>query len=372
MARIFLTRLTAACLISTIISTTLAFSAALDAVQILGLLPRADSTCQNSSYTKCSGGDFPGNFCCPKTDTCMVINNGKSALCCPTGKDCGNIGPISCDLQKQNASAFPSTQLFSTDLKTPLPECGDLCCPAGMTCVNNAQCALRSPSSSSSSLSPTSSTTSTSSTSSTNPTSTASASEPSDNPSNKPQITASRCNQFSTPGVLVGFFSGLAAGTIITVFLICCIGRTRSNKDRDSSDLSSVQATVSDPIYNPDSSTSYRSDFLRHGSGPKSGPRFSRASSIAKSFFSRTPTMRSRMSPSERNIPDLPKTPSMKREPSMESIRIYSPPNMAADRPGTTNTTFGEMMADAGLKEGHPYLGSPGRLDPRSRGIGRV
>ena len=76
------------------------------------------------------------------------------------------------------------------------------------------------------------------------------------------------------------------------------------------------------------------------------------------------------MSPSDRDIPEVPKTPSMKREPSMESIRIYSPPNMGNERPTTTNTTFAEMMADVGLKEGQPYLGSPGRVDPRSRRIG--
>lgn len=63
----------------------------------------------------------------------------------------------------------------------------------------------------------------------------------------------------------------------------------------------------------------------------------------------------------------------MKREPSMESIKIYSPENVGGDmrRP---NTTFTDMMSEAGLKPGEPYvqpnpgyIGSPGRVDPRAR-----
>lgn len=38
----------------------------------------------------------------------------------------------------------------------------------------------------------------------------------------------------------------------------------------------------------------------------------------------------------------------------MESIKIYSPPNGGLQRP---NTSFTEMMADAGFKDGEPYLG---------------
>ena len=39
---------------------------------------------------------------------------------------------------------------------------------------------------------------------------------------------------------------------------------------------------------------------------------------------------------------------------------------------GSRNTTFTEMMAQVGFKSGEPYLGSPGRVDPRSRGVGNV
>ena len=82
---------------------------------------------------------------------------------------------------------------------------------------------------------------------------------------------------------------------------------------------------------------------------------------------------------------DMPRTPennrTLRREPSTESIKIYSPPNMHGlgntDRPhagtdASRNTTFTEMMAQVGFKSGEPYLGSPGRVDPRSRGVGNV
>ena len=45
----------------------------------------------------------------------------------------------------------------------------------------------------------------------------------------------------------------------------------------------------------------------------------------------------------------------------MESIKIYSPPDGRLGR----QTTFTDMMLDAGLRKDGPYLGSPGRLDPR-------
>ena len=56
----------------------------------------------------------------------------------------------------------------------------------------------------------------------------------------------------------------------------------------------------------------------------------------------------------------------------MESIKIYSPPNIHGGPGDERMTTFREMMAEAGFKEGAPYLGSPGRVDPRSRRIGEV
>ena len=68
------------------------------------------------------------------------------------------------------------------------------------------------------------------------------------------------------------------------------------------------------------------------------------------------------------------RTPDLKHEPSSESIRIYSPPNIALDG-DLRNTRFTEMMRDAGFKAGEPYLGSPARVSPGvmyGRGEGRM
>lgn len=79
-------------------------------------------------------------------------------------------------------------------------------------------------------------------------------------------------------------------------------------------------------------------------------------------------------------VPPIPQTPvaqrspesSLHKEPSMESIKIYSPPDHRL-RP---DTTFTDMMHNAGFKAGDPFMpmfmGSPGVVDPRSRDIGGV
>ncbi len=57
----------------------------------------------------------------------------------------------------------------------------------------------------------------------------------------------------------------------------------------------------------------------------------------------------------------------MKKEPSTESIRVFTPVGGAAGlRP---QTTFTDMMASAGFRQHEPYLGSPGRVDPRARNL---
>lgn len=71
------------------------------------------------------------------------------------------------------------------------------------------------------------------------------------------------------------------------------------------------------------------------------------------------------------NVPQTPvnqRSPStrMRHEPSMESIKIYSPPGVLG-RPGTQ---LADMLDEVGWDPTKPYLGSPGRVDPRSRGLG--
>lgn len=59
----------------------------------------------------------------------------------------------------------------------------------------------------------------------------------------------------------------------------------------------------------------------------------------------------------------------MRKEPSTESIKIYSPPNGGLDRPATT---FADMMAEVGFEPGKPFLQSPVRIHPRARGPGEA
>ncbi|KAL8714677.1 MAG: hypothetical protein Q9220_001626 [cf. Caloplaca sp. 1 TL-2023] len=170
-------------------------------------------------------------------------------------------------------------------------------------------------------------------------------------------------SNFTAAAVLAGFFPGMLLGILLTVAVIICIGRRRAKREERDGDFGSVAATVSDPIYQD--SNGFRTDFLRRDSKTK----YSNRSSRVRSLFSRSNTLKSINSNGYgRSV--LPKTPpnrrvpEMKKEPSMESIKIYSPPNGQLQR----NTTFTEMMADAGFKNGESYLGSPGRVDPRARG----
>lgn len=374
-------KLTTICFLSTYLPSTSALSATKRGAHMFELSERAELsgrqelTCSLSGYTACNKAGLPGNFCCPSSDTCEPFNSGQSAICCPPNSNCSTIAPIECDINKQNATAFPSSRLYTTDLSSTMDTCAGKCCPQGYKC-DGVNCVLSSPSAPTSSAS-----SSATSTSKPNPTASSTTTPPSTTASNTAGHSAStqaaaaqaHCSQFTTAGVLVGFFSGLAVGILLTILFMCCFGHRSYKKEKDpyptTPDFSSsVAATVSDPIYQPHDANAFRSDFLRRESTSK----FANRTSKVRSLFSRTPTlksMRSREAPVDgigRSIPVPPRTPdnqrspgsTLRKEPSMESIRIYSPPNGILGRP---NTTFTDMMADAGFKQGEPYLGSPGR-----------
>lgn len=382
MGQSILLKFTALCLISTSVPSATAFSAASHAVHMLSLFERAESTCPTNSTT--CGQGLPANFCCPSSSTCQPFNNGKSAICCPAGSSCSYISAIDCDLSLQNASSTQTSDLYTTELTGTLASCGpNTCCPNGYTCQDNKGCQLNSPSATSSlppSATSTPSNSLTSSSSANQPTSSSTSQASAPGSTQQPGPTASY-NKFPTSAVLVGFFPGLVAGVILAVIALCCFGRRRSKEESEptSPDFSSVTATVSDPIYQPEGNNAFRSDFLRRESKSKYSRRTSNASRV-RSLFARTPTlksMRSRDAPVDglgRSIPKVPETPinqrspepSLKKEPSMESIKIYSPPNGGLHRP---ETTFAEMLREAGFKNDEPYLGSPGRVDPRSRDV---
>ena len=83
-------RLVLLSLISSLSSSTAARSAAVDPTRIFNLHPRDELQCPSDRYEKC-GENFPGNFCCLKGATCVSVNNGKSAMCCPDQKKCAVI-----------------------------------------------------------------------------------------------------------------------------------------------------------------------------------------------------------------------------------------------------------------------------------------
>ena len=381
MARMTSLQLAAVCLFSITIPSVIAFSIAQEEAQAIGLLPRAN-TCSVAGYTPCNHDGLPDSFCCPSTSTCIPFNNKKSAICCPTGETCSIITAISCDVSQQNATLHPESQLFSTDLSGTLQTCNGKCCPNGYHCDKSGQCSISTfstpsstsstsaTSSSSTSQKPTSSTSSASATTSSASNSASATATPPSSATTNSAAPHAHCPQFTPAATLVGFFSGLAAGIILTIAFLCCFGHRRHKEEPSSphsSDFSNVRASISDPIYKSEGMDAVRADFLRRDSKPRRSLR---------SMFSRSSTLGARNAPVDgigRSIVKAPQTPinqrspSMRREPSMESIRIYSPPGGGLGRPGTQ---LGDMLNEVGWDPTKPYLGSPGRVDPRSRGIG--
>lgn len=389
-------RLTAICLISASIPSTMAVAVAVSAAQAIGLLIRDSNTCA-TGYSACGQG-LPSSFCCSTSTTCIPFNGGQSAICCPPGSDCATILPIGCDVQQLNATAFPENPMHTLNLLVDLQSCGSkTCCPPGYSCNNNNQCVLNSATSSA----PTTSTPSHTSTgASTTATTTSSG--------GAIALPSADCNSFPPLAIIAGFFPGLICGVLLTILIFMCLGRKRSEPKRKGSDFGHINAKVSDPIYQDAGAT--RTEFLRRESNGRNGDSTNRTSSIqrVRSLFSRSPSVsgRAQKSPGIQMEPmpktpenmlwkakepmpqtpqrmpptpmdDMPRTPENRRsggfhrEPSMESITIWSPPNERLGGPGSRGTTFTDMMTSVGFKPEEPfYMGSPGMVDPRSRGVG--
>lgn len=371
-----LLRLTTVYLMTSSIPSAMAISMNFDTNQAIGLFARDSATCGGVSGLTTCGQGLPANFCCASNDTCIPFNSGASAICCPPGSTCLSFEPIPCDINALNATAFPSNPLHTTALTADLPACGAGCCPQGYACQNN-QCTTNSPSSSASTSS--ASSTSTSKPSATSSTSTSASAAPTSAVSNTPS-QASTSQGWSSPGLVIGVFvGGLAVGAIILALICLCCSRRRRKAKEANGDFGRVNATVSDPIYHESGAT--RTDFLRRDSKSKYAPSPTRSVSRVRSLFSRSSSVaqRRRTNDVEINMDTLPRTPDnrtggAKREPSMESIKIYSPPDARyGSPPPSRGTTFSDMMAAAGWKQNEQYggyLGSPGRVDPRSRALG--
>ncbi|MCJ1387880.1 hypothetical protein MMC18_000723 [Xylographa bjoerkii] len=379
MAKLPFLWLTTVYLLSFSVTSITALSIHLDAPPSMDLFGRDSTPCGGlTNFTSCGQG-LPSDFCCAAGDNCMAFNNGASAICCPAGDTCQGIQPIPCVLNALNATAFPQNPLHTTDFTTQLQSCGaNTCCPGGYSCQGD-KCTLNSSSSASSTTSGASPTatstlsgTATSNSATTTPTG-ASAVAPTQ------ASSSTQCNAFPVLAILAGFFPGLVSGALLTVVIIMCFGRHREAK-RDKSDFGHVKATVSDPIYNGASAT--RTDFLRHGSSSKKNSSSIRSSTRVRSLFSRASSTRHRLPDEDPglNMATMPHTPDnrtggTRREPSLESIKIYSPPDgrFGGSPTGSGRTTFSTMMAHVGLRQDEPYTGYTGRasvVDPRSRALG--
>lgn len=126
-------------------------------LHLLRPLGRSSNTCP-SNYKQC-GDELPSNFCCGSSDSCLSLVDATTVVCCPEGEDCDKIQPITCNIAGQNASAFPTAVVHTTNLTGELPACGtsdsgrQTCCPFGYECNSDSQCERSKSASSTGSLS---------------------------------------------------------------------------------------------------------------------------------------------------------------------------------------------------------------------------
>lgn len=347
------------------------------------LLPRSSDSCP-TSYDSC-GGSLPSDFCCYSSSTCISLDDATSAICCPSGASCDYISPIVCDVQQQNATSHPKNSVKTTRLDDSLPTCGDACCPFGYTCQGNSTCALdKATSGTATSTSTTSSGTSTTSSSTIDtatagvtftavPSSSISASKENGNSA----TLASSCPSYPSKAVVAGFFPGAIFGAVIAFIITTCLRRRARKKQEQEkpwepklkawSQRSSTGGVVgiSRPILSEDYG---RSDFLLHPSPARRSylssrstkSRLHRTGSRVRSLFSNGAPKLDRDVPP---VPPCPVTPPCQRQPSTESIKIYSPPGAFAQsrkflgpepypltlaRP---DTTFTDLMQVVGFND---------------------
>ncbi|KAF9893595.1 hypothetical protein FE257_010907 [Aspergillus nanangensis] len=338
------------------------------------LPPRDASTCP-SSYEKCSNKNLPDTFCCPTTSTCVSLDGGTSALCCPKGQSCEYIEPIECDLQQQDATLHPRNPVKTTKLNGKLPTCGDSCCPFGYSCRGDKLCKMDDfTSSKTTTADATSETTKPTTTKFTSestlrststteiPSSTISDAQSTREPTiilntETPQMSTSssvlanfnansakaeeKCPTFTSQAVVAGFFPGALCGAMLALLAARWI--RRYNEDRLPASVRVAQHTkrtssgtlvgISEPIPTEDSAC--RTDFLlsrspqRNSEGARS--MLHRTGTRVKSLFGSTPkiTVQAPETPPPMPTPP-PRKPVARRQPSTESIKVYTPPGVFA------------------------------------------
>lgn len=325
------------------------------------LINRRDaSTCRDIDSS------LPENFKCSSSNVCISTDNSTSALCCPAGSDCSSIGTIDCDVNRQDPTKVPNSEVFTIKTDANLPTCGSQCCPFGYRCLKRSDgvrvCEIdrdrarfigNFPGDSSGSL-PASFSSSSSSSSATNTaTSTTKSSSSSTSTSSSSKSTTSpngctKCDPFPPGTFFAGLVPGIIVGALGVLLWVGCTGRARKPTDRSkSTQRPGNRPTISEPIAT--SATLPRTDFLR------------RATQSTRSIFSsgendspaKPNTWKMPTPPAPNNIPIPPEPPvtptpahGKDRAPTLESIKIYSPPSFdqhpsAAVSPLRTKQTAG-------------------------------
>ncbi|KAM0434643.1 hypothetical protein ACHAPT_003742 [Fusarium lateritium] len=81
-------------------------------------------------------------FCCSKGYSCILLAGNTSAMCCPEGRNCDEVRPITCDLRGQDITKYPKAPVMTVITNLDLPKCGSNCCPFGYTCQGDTKCVL--------------------------------------------------------------------------------------------------------------------------------------------------------------------------------------------------------------------------------------
>ncbi|EQL35016.1 hypothetical protein BDBG_07375 [Blastomyces gilchristii SLH14081] len=398
-------------------------SAALDIVR------RGSGSCPLENFTTCADPKAPPNFCCPPATKCITLNYGDSMVCCPAGANCLQWTLGSCDPGKYDPEHEPMSIYKSKRPDIALQRCGDKCCPPGTGCKESKNgvlyCQVSFPdaafppfpddkgrSSSTPQLptsllpsqtgvqtetGPTSPPTSTGrqgpdiipiSTLGQQPTTTSTATHNIKHTDPPPEES-----KFPPIAIIVGLIPGLVAGIILALAVFYLYKRHQERRFvpspmskfshfREKSCEKGV-VSISDPIPSA-AQDSVRTDFLRRQASlvkeddNSTKSKFRRTSARVKSFFGPRPTAD--------DIATMPMSTTMSnrdagpngvggrrsgggagREPSTESIKVFSPAHL---RPaqlgelyqsvgnGRPQTTFSEMMERVGFqsKNGSPYF----------------
>lgn len=213
-------------------------------------------SCPQATSIQCGNG-LPGDFCCASDSYCTILAHNTTAICCPNGADCASIAPLSCNIQVQNVTLYPTTVVMTTNLTAVLQSCGSACCPHGYTCLNGA-CSQNA--NQGNTIAKSSSFSKLASATTSSYSRTASATKSATDFATTTSVTKQDVLKYPAAAVVLGFFPGLIFGILITLILICLIG-VRNARTRSSSSLSlslpssatspfgKVAASIHDPIY---------------------------------------------------------------------------------------------------------------------------